>query len=197
MRSGAVSSSVPSRSNKNRSRWCGERAFKRQKRNRSNGSRFLKMREIVDADVAGQAGVSSQRVVAKAAQVLQRQPGLPSKALEFRWTDESRVVMGAAREQSEHVLGAEYGRDIRFRTAAQRREEQVRTQEPRAPRMREWWKPDRARARAVRDTSRRRSAPRVPRHTLRHFAVRSRPRVRIRTGAVSRTRALHPRDRCL
>src|SRR5450830_919786 len=94
IKSGAVSSRVPSMS-------------KRTARNFTGLLLAQGLDHVVDVDVAGQLVVLGQRVVGQADDVLDGQPGLTAPGAQFGRADEFLEVVGAARQQLHDVFGAD------------------------------------------------------------------------------------------
>src|SRR5438034_6760111 len=102
-RSGAVSAKVPSKSNK-----------------AARAGRLLlthAAQEIVDVAVASEPVALRQRVVGHADQLGGAQPGGPREAREFRGLDEAQVIVRAARQQPQYVLGADHREKVGLRVA--------------------------------------------------------------------------------
>src|SRR5690606_21223476 len=108
--SSAVSSRVPSRSNRTLSSISGS---------------ALAVDHVVDVHVIGQLVVLQQRVVGQADDVLHIQPGLAAPAAQFCGPDELGVFMGAPRQHAQHIFGTDDGKGEGLGVAVDGREEYV------------------------------------------------------------------------
>src|SRR5215212_9945440 len=96
-RSGALSASVPSK---------------------SNSTALLTThatQEVIDVAVRFQLVALGERVVSHADQLLDAQPRRSRPARQLRGLDEALVVMRAARQQAQEILGADHGEEVGLR----------------------------------------------------------------------------------
>src|SRR5258708_40360621 len=110
-RSGAVSAKVPSKSN-----------------SAARAGRLLlthAAQEIVDVAVALEPVAAAERVIGHADQLGAAQAGVARPARQLRRLDEAQVVMRAARQEAQQVLGADHRPEITLRSAVDRREEHL------------------------------------------------------------------------
>src|SRR5262245_59721682 len=120
-RSAAVSASVPSKSNRTALLGIVGAA-----------------QRVIDVAVRAEAVFLRDRVVGHALELERPQPRVAAPARELRGADEARVVVGALRQELEHVLCADHREEVRLRIAVDGREEDApaRLCEPRASRHR-------------------------------------------------------------
>src|SRR5438105_6312360 len=110
-RSGAVSASVPSKSN-----------------SAARAGRLLvthAAQEIVDVAIALEPVAAAERVVGHADELGAAQARVARPARKLRGLDEAQVVVRAARQQAQEVFGADYREKIALRIAVDGREEHV------------------------------------------------------------------------
>src|SRR5712671_3636335 len=114
-RSGAVSASVPSKSNR-----TARRAAPRSLSLLTNASQ-----QVVDVAVRPERITLRDRVVGHADQLVGPQPGGAPPARELGGLDEAHEVVGPLRQETEDVFRADDREEIGLRIAIERREENL------------------------------------------------------------------------